>query len=154
VNILYTKSSIEEHRIGEEFMSYCPKCGNKVDDTMTFCPNCGTSLKIATSQAASTPVTSARTRQEKQEKQEKQERQEKQEKGEKHEKGQHGFAGWMIAGLILVFFGFVAYTNLVYHWVPSGPEASALWLVAIGIIIIVVGVYFATRARRNFPATI
>jgi hypothetical protein len=147
VNILYTQSSIEEPRIGEDFMLYCPKCGNKVDETMTFCPNCGASLKTATYQAAPTPVASARTRNEKQEKQE------KQEKGEKHEKGQHGFAGWLIAGLVLVFFGFVAYTNAVYHWVPSGPEAGALWLLAIGIIIIVAGAYFATRARRHFPDT-
>ena len=61
--------------------------------------------------------------------------------------------GWLIAGLVLVFFGVVAYTNVVYHWVPSGPEAGAFWLVAIGIIIIVVGIYFATRARRHFPET-
>ncbi len=26
-------------------MSYCPKCGNKVDETMVFCPRCGASLK-------------------------------------------------------------------------------------------------------------
>ena len=26
-------------------MSYCPKCGNKVDETMVFCPQCGASLK-------------------------------------------------------------------------------------------------------------
>ncbi len=61
--------------------------------------------------------------------------------------------GWLIAGLILVFFGVVAYTNILYNWIPSGPEAGAFWLVAIGIIIIVVGVYFATRARRHFPQT-
>ena len=28
-------------------MSYCPKCGNKVEETMVFCPHCGTSLKGA-----------------------------------------------------------------------------------------------------------
>ena len=86
-------------------------------------------------------------------KQVKQEKQEKQEKGEKHEKGQYRFAGWMVAGVIIVLLGFVGYTNLVYNWLPSGPEAGALWLVAIGIIIIGAGVYFATRARRNFPST-
>ena len=126
-------------------MSYCPKCGNKVDETMTFCPKCGSSLKMETYQAERPPYTYARHRHEKQEKQE------KQEKGEKHEKGQYGFAGWLICGLVLVFFGLIAYTNAVYHWVPSGPEAGALWLLAIGIIILVVGVYFATRARRHFP---
>jgi len=129
-------------------MSYCPKCGKKVDETMTFCPNCGTSLKAATYQGAPTPVYYGRTRNEKQEKHE------KQEKGEKHEKGQQGtMVGWLIAGLILVVFGVVAYTNILYKWIPSGPEAAAIWLVAIGIIIIVVGAYFATRARRHFPET-
>ena len=29
----------------ESNMSYCPKCGNKVDETMAFCPSCGASLK-------------------------------------------------------------------------------------------------------------
>ena len=61
--------------------------------------------------------------------------------------------GWLITGLILVFFGAVTYTNILYHWVPTGPEAGAFWLVVIGIIIIVVGVYSATRARRHFPET-
>jgi cation transport ATPase len=129
-------------------MSYCPKCGNKVDETMTFCPRCGASLKTETYQATRPTYTYTHTH-----RHEKQEKQEKQEKGEKHEKGQYRFAGWFIAGLILVLLGLVAFTNLVYHWVPSGPEASALWLVAIGIIIIVVGAYYATRARRHFPAT-
>ena len=126
-------------------MSYCPKCGHKVDETMTFCPNCGTSLKKTTSQGAPSPPVYPRYRNEKQEKHE------KQEKEEKHEKGQGGMVGWLIGGLILVFLGVAAYTNVVYHWIPSGPEAAAIWLVVIGVIIIVVGIYFATRARRRFP---
>jgi len=128
-------------------MSYCPKCGKKVDETMTFCPNCGASLKTATYQSAPPPVSYTRARNEKQEKHE------KQEKGEKHEKGQHGMAGYLIAGLLLLFFGVAAFTNILYHWIPSGPEAGAFWLIAIGIIIIVVGIYFATRARQHFPNT-
>ncbi|MGD0451324.1 MAG: hypothetical protein ABSA79_09770 [Candidatus Bathyarchaeia archaeon] len=107
-------------------------------------------MKTATYQGAPSPPVYPRYRNEKQEKHEKQE---KGEKGEKHEKGQGGMVGWLIGGLILVFFGVVAYTNILYHWVPSGPEAAAIWLVAIGIIIIVVGIYFATRARRHFPDT-
>jgi len=129
-------------------MSYCPKCGNKVDETMTFCPKCGNSLKMTTYQAAPAPSAPAYSRNEKQEKEEKQE---KQEKGEKDEGGR--FAGLLIAGFVLVFFGVVAFTNIVYHWVPSGPEAAAFWLVTIGIIIIVAAIYFSTRARRRFPAT-
>jgi cytochrome c biogenesis protein CcdA len=128
-------------------MSYCPNCGKKVDETMTFCPNCGASLKTATYQGVPSPPVYPPYRNEKQEKHE------KQEKGEKHEKGQHGtMVGWLIAGLILVFFGVVAYTNILYNW-ANGPVAGAIILVAVGIIIIVVGIYFATRARQHFPET-
>jgi len=138
-------------------MAYCPKCGNKVDETMTFCPRCGASLKMeSTSQAAPAPTyppAPVHTRNEKQEKNEKREKQEKQggEKGEKHEKGGHGFIGWMIAGLFLIFIGFVWYTDAVYQWVPRGRGSGAFWILAIGIIIIVAGIYFAMRARKNYP---
>jgi predicted metal-binding membrane protein len=127
-------------------MSYCPKCGNKVDETMTFCPNCGTSLKMGTAQPSPAPVAPVRARNEKQEKHQ------QNEKGEKHEKRQPSFAILLIAGIVLVFFGLVVYTDNVYHWVPSGPLAGALWTLAIGIIIIVVGLYLWTRAKRRFPA--
>ena len=127
-------------------MSYCPKCGNKVDETMAFCPNCGFSLKTGTYQAPPPPFAPARNRNEKQEKQE------KQEKSQQHEKGQHGYFGWIIAGLLLLFFGFVYFTDAIYHWVPTGAMAGAFWLLVIGVIIIIVGVYFGTRGRKQFPA--
>jgi len=128
-------------------MSYCPKCGHKVDETMTFCTNCGASLKTATYQGAPPSNAPYPTRYEKQEKHE------KLEKEEKHEKGQGGMmVGWLVGGLILVFLGVVAYTNIVYNWI-SGPEVGAILLVVIGIIIIVTGIYVATRARQHFPET-
>jgi rRNA maturation protein Nop10 len=113
---------------------------------MTFCPRCGASLKMETPQPSSTPVNYSRSRNEKQEKHQN-------EKGEKHEKGQFRFAGWLIAGVCLVILGVVVYTDSVYHWVPSGPEAGAFWLLLFGVIIIIVGVYFWTRAKRRFPVT-
>jgi Flp pilus assembly protein TadB len=125
-------------------VSYCPKCGNTVDETMTFCPRCGASLKMETTQPSSTRVNYARSRNEKQE---------KQEKGEKHEKSQHRFVGWLIAGVCLVILGVVAYTDSVYHWVPTGPEAGAFGLVVFGVVVLVVAVYFWTRSKRRFPAT-
>ena len=127
-------------------MSYCPKCGNKVDETMTFCPNCGASLKMEAVQPSSAPVAPTRARNEKQEKHQ------QNEKGEKHEKGQHGYVGWLVAGVVLVFFGFVVLTDNVYHWLPSGPLAGAFWALVIGTTIMVVGVYFWTNAKRRFPA--
>jgi uncharacterized membrane protein YvbJ len=142
-------------------MAYCPKCGNLVDETMTFCPRCGASLKPETTTYQAAPAATAstvptapyRARNEKQEKQEKGEKQEKNqpEKGEKHEKGEFGVIGWVIGGIVLIFFGVLAYTNVVYRWVPSGPLAGAFWLLAIGIVIIAVGVYFALRARMRTP---
>ena len=126
-------------------MSYCPKCGNKVDETMTFCPNCGASLKMEAVQPSSAPVAPTRARNEKQEKHQ------HNEKGEKHEKGQFGFIGYLIAGLLLVFFGALAYTINAYHWIPTGAE-GAFWLLVIGIVILVFGIYLWMRAKRRFPA--
>jgi hypothetical protein len=133
------------------FMSYCPKCGTKVEENMAFCPRCGAPLKMtAPTPAAPTP---APQRGEKSEKSEKQEKHEKQgsEKGEKHEKGEYGFIGWLVGGLILILIGFVAIINISTNWLRNGV-ASALVLLIIGVIIIIVAVYFATMARRRSPS--
>ena len=128
-------------------MSYCPKCGNKVDETMTFCPRCGASLKgeTTTQPGPSTqPYGYYRYRYERHEKPE------KQEKGrEKNEKGGGGF-GFLVGGLVVVLLGVLAYINAVYHTF-NGPIYGALFLVIIGIIIVVTGVYYGTRARRRNP---
>jgi uncharacterized membrane protein YvbJ len=128
-------------------MSYCPKCGNKVDENMTFCPRCGAPLKAeAPVQAAPTPQ-----RGEKSEKSEKQEKHEKQEpeKGEKHEKGEYGFVGWLIGGLVLILIGFFALL-LFTHVIPSGIF-GALVLLIIGVIIIIAAIYFTSSARKRYP---
>jgi hypothetical protein len=130
-------------------MSYCPKCGNKVDETMTFCPRCGASLKAeAPVQAAPAPVA---PRQEKAEKGEKQEKQEKEEpeKGEKQEKGEYGFIGWLIGGLILIIIGFFAVLR-ISGYLTTGMD-TALILLVIGVIIIIAAIYLATRARKQYP---
>ena len=57
-------------------MSYCPKCGNKVDETMVFCPRCGASLKAVSDRSTCPPPAQPyRRRNEKSEKNEKQEKQ-------------------------------------------------------------------------------
>ena len=84
-------------------MSYCPKCGkNGRNNDFLQTP-------------ASAPVYPRYGN----EKQEKHEKHEKGEKSEKPEKGQGGAVGWLIGGLILVFFYTAAYTNILYNWVPS-----------------------------------
>ncbi len=134
------------------FMSYCPKCGNKVEETMAFCPRCGAPLKVEAPVQAAPAPTPAPQKGEKAEKGEKQEKQEKQEpeKGEKHEKGEGGFMGFLIGGLVLVLIGFVALVNIYTHWLTGGT-AVALLLLIIGVVVIIAAVYLSTMARKRYP---
>ncbi len=86
-------------------------------------------------------------RNEKSEKGEKHEQQP--EKGEKHEKGEFGFVGFLIAGLVVVLLGVFAYLNVA--GILTGGMQGALTLLIIGLAIIIVGLYFATRARQRNP---
>ena len=134
-----------------EHMSYCPKCGNKVEENMTFCPRCGAPLKAeAPVQAAPAPVPQRGEKAEKGEKQEKHEKQEP-EKGEKHEKGEHGFIGWLIGGVVLILIGFFALLQFA-GYLTSGAS-WALVLLVIGVIIIIAAVYLTSMARRRYPTT-
>jgi len=129
-------------------VSYCPKCGNKVDETMTFCPRCGASLKMETSwQSSPAPASTTRppVRNEKQEKGEKGEKQ------EKHEKGGGGYFGWFIAGMVIIFIGLIAFANSTMHFLNSAAS-SAVVLLVIGVLIVAVGVYFSSKARSRNPA--
>ena len=131
-------------------MSFCPKCGNKVDDSMTFCPRCGNSLKVELS-AARPAAPPTYYRNEKQEKHEKDgnEKGEKGEKGEKHEKGEFGYIGWLIGGVLIIIlgvFGYAEATGLI-----TGNMQSAFVLVAIGIAVIIIAVWLSTTARRRHP---
>ena len=58
--------------------------------------------------------------------------------------------GWFIAGLVLLFIGLVSYFNATTHFL-SGPVAGAVVVVIIGIIIILAGLYYASRARSRYP---
>jgi uncharacterized membrane protein YvbJ len=134
-----------------EHMSYCPKCGNKVEENMTFCPRCGAPLKAeAPVQAAPVPAPQRGEKAEKGEKQEKHEKQEP-EKGEKHEKGEHGFVGWLIGGIVLILIGFLALLRFS-GYLASGLE-WALFLLIIGVIVIIAAVYLTTMARKRYPTT-
>ena len=131
-------------------MSYCPKCGNKVDETMTFCTRCGAALKMESSARPAPPPTYRRD--EKSEKGEKNEKREKNqgEKGEKHEKGEFGHIGWLIGGIIVIVIGILAFARATGYL--AQPIEGAVTLLIIGIAIIIVAVYLSTMARRRSPA--
>jgi cation transport ATPase len=140
-------------------MSYCPKCGSKITEEMTFCPNCGASLKTIQPAPAAQPTAPRGEKAEKGEKGEKQEKREKEardqrekrEKGEKHEKRQYGFAGPLIGGLVLIFFGLMLFLGLTTT--ISWGIMWAFFVVIIGIIIIIGAIYAATMASRRHPPT-
>ena len=125
-------------------MSYCPKCGNKVEETMTFCPRCGGSLKV-TAATGPAPPPRAQYRNEKSEKNEKNEP----EKGEKHEKGEFGYVGWLIGGIVLIIIGFFAFARAA-NFLRSEYEGALVMLV-IGIAVIVVAVWLSSKARKRNP---
>ncbi len=128
-------------------MSYCPKCGNKVDDSMTFCPRCGASLRESQSVPSPAPVYGKQ----KNEKGEKNEKNEKNESREKQEKGERGFVGYLIGGLILITFGLFSVLQLSDYFVVNSGQAWAIMLLIIGVIIIIGAVYVAMSARRQHP---
>lgn len=132
-------------------MSFCPKCGNKVDENMAFCPRCGASLKgaIPPPPPGPTPAQPYQRRNEKSEKNEKNEKDQR-EKGEKQEKGEYGFVGYLIGGLILITVGFFSLLQITGSPLTSGGD-FALMLVIIGIIIIIGAIYVTMVARKHSP---
>ena len=119
-------------------MSYCPKCGNKVDETMVFCPHCGASLKNAPPEPA--PPSQPYPR-----------RNEKSEKNEKQEKGERGFIGYLIGGLILITIGLFSVLQLSDYFTVDSGQSWSLMLLIIGIIIIIGAIYMAMVARKRSP---
>lgn len=126
-------------------MSYCPKCGNKIDENMMFCPKCGASLKKTQASTETAP----RTVVYRNEKNEKDEKHEKGEKTEKHEKRVYGFMGPLIGGLILILIGLTAYLELVN--MVERRMLGALFFVIVGVAIIIGVAYGATLARKRHP---
>ena len=107
---------------------------------MRYCPKCGASIGA---------VRISRESYEKQEKQEKYEKHEKHEKQEKYEKGEGNRSWALLGGLILIVFGLVSIMTTYAH-IPSLPSGGIL-LVLVGIVIMVIAVYGATRATRTNP---
>jgi len=128
-------------------MSYCPKCGNKVDETMTFCPICGASLKdAATSQTPLTqPIQNDETEKKEKEKQ-------KNHHSEKVEKDEQGFIGYLMGGSILITIGIFALLDLTGSPLSSSQDLAAM-LLAIGAIIIIGALYKTLKARKHVAPT-
>lgn len=133
-------------------MSYCSKCGNKVDETMAFCPRCGASLRTAAPATSGTaqPYAQSNEKAEKNEKQEKREKNEHREKGEKQEKGEYGFVGFLVGGLVLIVLALFALLRLT-GYIDNGMS-WAIMLLIIGVIIIVTAIYISSTVRKHFPA--
>jgi hypothetical protein len=133
-------------------MSYCPKCGNKIDETMIFCPHCGTSLKGSPTIPPAPSAQPYHRRDEKSEKNEKQEKNNHPEKGEKQEKGEQGFIGYLIGGLILITLGLFSVLQLSNYFAGDPGQSWAIMLLIIGVIIIVGAIYVALIARKRSPS--
>jgi rRNA maturation protein Nop10 len=133
-------------------VSYCPKCGSKVDEEMTFCPKCGASLKVE-KVAAVAPETRPTTYRRDEKTEEKSEKHEKGEKQEKHQKREYGFIGPLIGGVILLFIGLSIYLPTVPGYNVNANMVWALFFVLIGLLVIVGGVYGVIMASRRHPKT-
>jgi uncharacterized membrane protein YvbJ len=124
-------------------MSYCPKCGNEINETMAFCPHCGTSLKGPPADQTA-PPSQTNT----QEKDEKTEKNQQPEKNEKQEKTEYGFVGYLTGGLVLITIGVFALLELSGNFKSSG-QGLAIMLFIIGIIVIIGAIYVALTSRRH-----
>lgn len=107
---------------------------------MRYCPKCGASVG---------PARISRESYEKQEKQEKQEKHEKHEKQEKYEKEESTRSWALLGGLILIVFGLVSIVTTYAH-IPS-LSRGGIFLVLVGIVIMIIAVYSATRAAMANP---
>jgi hypothetical protein len=123
---------------GDSLMSYCPICGNKIEEQMVFCPNCGTSLKGAPLPDQMPPDQPLNT--------EKHERNQNPSR-EIHEKSEFGFVGYLMGGSILITIAAFALLDL------SNPKNSsqdlAAMLLVIGIIIILGAIYIAITIHKR-----
>lgn len=129
-------------------MSYCPKCGNQIDEEMTFCPKCGAPLKVEKTTAAAPETRPAQYRRD-EKTEEKSEKHEKREKQEKHEKREYGFMGPLIGGVILLFIGLSLYLRDTLN----ARMVWALFFVLIGLLVIIGGAYGVIMAGRRHPRT-
>ena len=125
-------------------MQYCPKCGNKADDTMTFCPSCGTQLKgSAPTQAPPTEPNKEREKAD--------EKHGRPAMAGKKGKAEHDFVYFLASGLILITVGVFAIFELTNPALMSG-QYLAIMLVIIGLIVVFSAIYTAFSGRKSFSS--
>jgi uncharacterized membrane protein YvbJ len=139
-------------------MSYCPKCGGKVEETNLFCPTCGTALKVPTTPIQTIQTTPVQTstqcgEQQTQEKQEPQENPENSPIVELQKKNQYGSVNYLIGGLILIVVGIFSIVYLTSRFLATG-QTLAVMLIVIGVIIISGAVYVHVPVERFFQHSI
>jgi hypothetical protein len=135
-------------------VSYCPKCGAKVEEEMAFCPRCGASLRAEHPMDWREQWRERRREWREQrrerriaEKEEKYEKREKREKAEKYEKHEFGFIGPLVGGLILILLGLAFYLQIMGY--PVWELVWASFLIVIGLVIIAVAVAGVVAMRRH-----
>ena len=130
-------------------MSFCPKCGNKVDDTMIFCPKCGTQLKdTAPSQAPPTPAIEPPQEQKEPVVGTKQEKNEAPKTVEKPKKAEYGFVWYLVAGLVLITIGVFLILELTNPALTPSQYLVGM-LLTIGIIVINAAIYVALSGWKR-----
>jgi predicted lipid-binding transport protein (Tim44 family) len=124
-------------------MSYCPRCGDKVEETMAFCPSCGGSLKdpAAIRQPESTQLV----------KENKKVEGSPEKSNQTKEKSDKSFASYLIGGLVLIVFGSFSALSITGYF--TGGQGWAIMLVLIGATVIGGGLYIAMPARKHNPAS-
>jgi uncharacterized membrane protein YvbJ len=131
-------------------LSYCPKCGNKIDENMAFCPKCGASLKAPQPQPSTSPSSGTVVYRRHDEKSEKQEKGEKNEKREKHE---HPFISALIGGSVILILGVVWFLQWNYQVNINSTEAWAIIFIIGGSLIILGAIYGSIMVTRRHPKT-
>lgn len=131
-------------------MPYCLKCGIKVEDTMAFCPNCGAALKDSAPSPASAPELVPKQEQVKENNQLVTPQVPLQVRMQ--QKPRYSFIIYLVAGLILVTVGVSAILELTNPSLASGTYL-AMMLLAIGLIVIFGGVYYALSGRKHVTSS-
>lgn len=126
-------------------MSFCPKCGSKVEETGSFCPTCGTQVRAA---VPSQPLPAMPVQEKQGAVADSGQGKTEQPKEQKKAKSEYGFMYYLIAGLVLITVGAFAILELTNPALKAG-QYLILMLLTIGIIVIVGAIYVVLSERKH-----